>query len=97
MARTSLDRESTPAAERPWALAPTGMLVDVPAPTNERRQLELELAERPAQIAALRQELENGRPLRARRGRCWWTAENLERRRLALRARLATLPREPRS
>lgn len=97
MAWTSLDRESTPAAERPWGLAPTGMLVGVPAPTNERRQLELELAELPAQIAALRQELENGRPHRARRERLLWSAENLERRLLALRVRLATLPREPRS
>jgi hypothetical protein len=69
----------------------------VPAPTNERQRLELELGELPAQIAALRRELENGRPHRARGGRLLWAAENLERRLLALRVRLATLPTEPRS
>jgi hypothetical protein len=68
----------------------------MPAPSNERQRLELELGELPAQIAALRQELENGRPHRARRERLLWTTENLERRLLALRVRLATLPTEPR-
>jgi hypothetical protein len=68
----------------------------MPAPSNERQRLELELGELPAQIAALRRELENGRPHRARRERLLWTAENLERRLLALRVRLATLPTEPR-
>ena len=52
MAWTSLDRKSTPPAEGPWVLAPTGMLVDVPAPTNQRRQLELELAELPRSRAS---------------------------------------------
>jgi hypothetical protein len=51
----------------------------MPAPSNERQRLELELGELPAQIAALRRELENGRPHRARRERLLWTAENLER------------------
>ena len=68
----------------------------MPAPINERQALERELAELPAQLTALRQELENGRPHRARRDRLLWTAENLERRLLALRVRLATLPTEPR-
>ena len=68
----------------------------MPDPSKERQRLELELGELPAQIAALRQELENGRPHRARRERLLWTAENLERRLLALRVRLATLPTEPR-
>jgi hypothetical protein len=44
----------------------------MPRPRNERQELEQELAEIPGQIAAYRQELENGSPKRALRERLEW-------------------------
>jgi hypothetical protein len=41
----------------------------MPRPRNERQALEEDRAEIPSQIAAYRQEMENGRPHKARRER----------------------------
>jgi hypothetical protein len=52
----------------------------MPRPLNERQSLEQERAEIPAQIAAYRQELENGRPSKARRERLEWQIREREKR-----------------
>jgi hypothetical protein len=44
----------------------------MPRPFSERQSLEQERAEIPGQIATYRQELENGRPHKARRERLEW-------------------------
>ena len=52
----------------------------MPRPLNERQSLEQELAEIPGQIAAYRQELENGRPHKARRERLLWQIRRVQKR-----------------
>jgi septal ring factor EnvC (AmiA/AmiB activator) len=51
--------------------------------------MEQELAEIPGQIAAYRNELENGRPHRARRERLEWQIREREKRLAEVEARLA--------
>jgi hypothetical protein len=64
-------------------------------PLNERQSLEQELVEIAGQIAANRQEFENGRPYKARREPVEWQIHERERRLAEVRARLRGLP--PRS
>jgi hypothetical protein len=52
----------------------------VPRPLNERQSLEQERAEIPGQIAAQRQEVENGRPPKARREELEWKIREREKR-----------------
>jgi hypothetical protein len=52
----------------------------MPRPRNERQELERELVEIPGQIAAYRNELENGRPHTARRERLEWHISEREKR-----------------
>jgi hypothetical protein len=66
----------------------------VPRPLNERQSLEQERAEIPGQIAAYRQELENGRPHKARRERLEWQIRERSKRLVDVTARLAKLPTE---
>jgi hypothetical protein len=63
----------------------------VPAPTNERRSLEQELAELPGQIAAYWHELENGSPRQTRREQLEWMIQERERRLTDVRARLRAI------
>ena len=63
----------------------------LPAPNDERRSLKQELAEIPGQIAAYRQELENGRPPKARRERLEWQIREREKRLGDVEARLAAM------
>jgi chromosome segregation ATPase len=67
----------------------------MPAPNDERQSLGQELAEIPGQIAAYRQELENGRPHKARRERLEWQIREREKRLAEIEARLAALRAEP--
>jgi hypothetical protein len=67
----------------------------MPRPLNERQSLEQERAEIPAQIAAYRQELENGRPSKARRERLEWQIKEREKRLAEVEARLAAMNVEP--
>jgi hypothetical protein len=53
----------------------------MPRPLNERQSLEQERAEIPGQIAAYRQELENGRLHKACRERLEWQIGAAEKRR----------------
>jgi hypothetical protein len=69
----------------------------MPAPTNERQRLELELAELPVQIATYRQELADTPTLpeyKARRERLDWQARNCQKRLASIRARLAAIVAE---
>jgi hypothetical protein len=60
----------------------------MPRPFNERQSLEQERTEIPGQIAAYRQELENGRPHKARRERLEWQIREREKRLAEVEARL---------
>jgi hypothetical protein len=66
----------------------------MPRPLNERQSLELELVEIAVQIAAHRQELENGHPYKARRELLDWKIRERERRLAEVKARLAKLAAE---
>lgn len=63
----------------------------MPRPRNERQELEQELAEIPGQIAAYRNELENGSPKRARRERLEWQIREREKRLAEVETRLARM------
>jgi hypothetical protein len=64
----------------------------MPRRLNERQALEQERAEIPGQVAAYRQELENGRPHKARRERLEWQIREREKRLAEVEARLAARP-----
>jgi hypothetical protein len=66
----------------------------MPRPRNERQALEEERAEIPGQIAAYRQEMENGRPHKARRERLEWQIREREKRLAEIEARLAAMKAE---
>jgi hypothetical protein len=68
----------------------------VPRPLNERQSLEQEREELPAQLAAYRNELENGSPKRARRERLEWQIREREKRLAEVEARLAKVSAERR-
>jgi hypothetical protein len=65
------------------------MIQGMPRPRNERKALEEERGEIPGLVAAYRQELENGRPHKARRERLDWQIREREKRLAAIEARLA--------
>jgi hypothetical protein len=67
----------------------------MPRPRNERQALEEERAEIPAQIPVYRQELENGRPHKARRERLEWQLKECEKRLAEIEARLAAMNAAP--
>jgi hypothetical protein len=64
----------------------------MPRPLNTRQSLEQERDEIPRQIAAYRQELENGSPHKARRERLEWQIGEREKRLAEVEARLAAQP-----
>lgn len=66
----------------------------MPRPLNEPQSLEQERAELPEQIAPYRQELENGRPHKARRERLEWQIREREKRLAEVWARLAAISTE---
>jgi hypothetical protein len=66
----------------------------MPAPNDERQSLEQERAEIPGQIAAYRQELENGRPTKVRREQLEWQLREREKRLAEMEARLAKVNAE---
>jgi hypothetical protein len=66
----------------------------VPRPFNERQSLEQEGAEIPGQTAAYRQELENGRPSKARGERLECQIREREKRLAEVEARLAAMQAE---
>ena len=66
----------------------------MPRPRNERQALEEELAEIPGQITAYRQEMENGRPHKARRERLEWQIREREERLAEVEARLVAMKAE---
>jgi hypothetical protein len=63
----------------------------MPTPPNERQSLEAELAELPNQLAAYRQEMENGDVKKARRDRLAWHIQKREKRLAHVRAKLTTI------
>jgi hypothetical protein len=67
----------------------------MPRPLNEHQSLEQERAELPGQIAAYRQELENGSPHLARREWLDWQIRKAEKRLAEVEASLAA-PEETR-
>jgi hypothetical protein len=67
------------------------MIQGMPRPRNERKALEEERGEIPGLVAAYRQELENGRPHKARRERLDWQIREREKRLAAIEARLAAI------
>jgi hypothetical protein len=69
----------------------------VPTPPNERRALEIELAELPGQIAAYWNEMEHGSLRRARREWLEWSIREREKRLAEVKARLAAIRAETRS
>jgi chromosome segregation ATPase len=69
----------------------------MPRPLNERQSLEQERAEIPAQIAAYRQELENGRPHKTRRERLEWQIRERDKRLAEIERRLAAINKAGRS
>jgi chromosome segregation ATPase len=69
----------------------------MPRPRNARQALEEELAEIPGQLAAYRQEMENGRPHKARRERLEWQIREREKRLAEIEARLAAINKAGRS
>ena len=60
----------------------------MPRPLNERQSLEQERAEIPGQIAAHRQDVENGRQRKARREELEWQIRERVKRLADLEARL---------
>jgi len=67
----------------------------LPRPFNQRQSLERELREDPpAQLAAYRQELENGSPHKVRRERLEWQIREREKRLAEVEARLAKVNAE---
>jgi len=68
----------------------------MPQPLSERQSLKAELAEIPRQIAAYRNELENGSPKRARRERLEWQIREREKRLAEVEARLEKVSAERR-
>ena len=67
----------------------------MPAPNDERRSLEQELAEIHGQIAAYWRELDNG-PRRAQRERLEWHIREREKRLAEIKARLVAIRAETR-
>jgi len=63
----------------------------MPRPLNEHQSLEHERAEIPSQIAAYLQELENGRPHKARRERLEWQIREREKWLAEVEARRAAI------
>lgn len=68
----------------------------MPRPLDERQSLEAELTEIPAQITSYRDELENGRPTKARREQFEWFIRERERRLAGVRERLKAITKAAR-
>jgi hypothetical protein len=69
----------------------------MPRPLNERQSLEQERTEIPGHIADYRQELENGRPHKARRERLEWQIRERDKRLAEIERRLAAINKAGRS
>ncbi len=70
------------------ALAGCATISSMPRPLNEGQSLEQEREEIPGQISAYRQELENGRPPKARREQLEWKIREREKRLAEVEAKL---------